>query len=194
MESILQIAWAIIVFVVILPVLVMFVYVATRSQEILTNEVLHDKLTGLPNRYYMSTFFGNMAAGDGERQYWLAIADLDDFKRINDTYGHNCGDYVLVTLGRLIRDLSPDIEYCRWGGEEFLIAGEREDSDPELLLRRLRRDVEAYPFEYNGQKLHLTVTIGAAWFTPGQSIDEWIERADRKLYEGKSSGKNRMVI
>ena len=193
-NAVLQIAWALIVFGVAIPILQLFVSIAARSQEELANEVLHDKLTGLPNRYYMSSFFRKMDSEDGESQYWIAMADLDDFKGVNDTYGHNCGDYVLVTLAGIIRELSPVIEVCRWGGEEFLLAGKGNTSDPKRQLERLCRAVEAYPFEYDGVKLRLTITVGAAWFTPGESIDDWIAAADRKLYEGKSAGKNRVVM
>ena len=104
------------------------------------------------------------------------------------------GASVLVTLAGIIRELSPVIEVCRWGGEEFLLAGKGNTSDPKRQLERLCRAVEAYPFEYDGVKLRLTITVGAAWFTPGESIDDWIAAADRKLYEGKSAGKNRVVM
>ena len=95
LESFFKISWAILVFSIALPILQYFVHIATRAQEELSNEVLHDKLTGLPNRYYMSDFFGKMR---GEARYWIAIADIDNFKSINDSYGHNCGDYVLSAV------------------------------------------------------------------------------------------------
>ena len=190
-ESFLQIAWAVILFTIALPILQYFVLIAARSQEQLTNEVLHDKLTGLPNRYYMSDFFKRM---ESSVQYWIAIMDIDDFKNVNDTYGHNCGDYVLITVAGLIRDLSPEVTACRWGGEEFLLAGKHSSADPTQVLEKLRSLVESYPFQYEGTPLHLTVTIGAAWFIPTCSIDEWIDEANKKLYDGKKNGKNCVLI
>ena len=191
LDSFFKISWAILLFSIALPILQYFVNIATRAQEELTNEVLHDKLTGLPNRYYMSDFFGKMST---DARYWIAIADIDNFKNINDTYGHNCGDYVLSTVAALIRGLPPEVTYCRWGGEEFLLAGELNNANPAQVLEGLRRAVEGHPFRFEGASLSITITIGAAWFIPGQSIDEWIDDADRKLYAGKTNGKNRVVI
>ena len=186
-----RIAWAIIVFTIVLPILQYFVFIASRSQEELTKEVLHDKLTGLPNRYFMSDFFRKMS---DDSRYWIAIADLDGFKAINDTYGHNCGDYILTSIATQIRNISPHITKCRWGGEEFLLAGENGTSDPHEVLESLRQSIASSHFQYEGTDIHLTVTIGAAWFVPGQSIDEWIDNADKKLYEGKTSGKNCVIL
>lgn len=190
-EFFFRISWAVILFGIVIPILRYFVYIATRSQEELTNEVLHDKLTGLPNRYYMSDFFRKMSA---DVRYWIAIADIDGFKNVNDTYGHNCGDYVLSSIAKLIMDLPSHIAACRWGGEEFLLAGKLNETDPAQVLESLRKTVAAYPFRYEDVSLRITVTIGAAWFAPGQSIDEWINEADTKLYTGKTGGKNRVVI
>ena len=77
---------------------------------------------------------------------------------------------------------------------KFLLAGKKSAADPSRELERFRRNVEAYPFQYEEEALHLTVTIGAAWFLPGYTIDEWIDEADKRLYEGKKKGKNRVVF
>jgi len=185
-----HIAWALIVFIIVLVFLQIFVFVATKSQEVLSHEVAHDELTGLPNRIYIRNYFHQMDAAADRGGYWIAIADLDDFKAINDTYGHNCGDYVLKTVAKQIQSLSVGVEVCRWGGEEFLIIGHRSLADAMDELERLRRRIEAYPFSFEGVALHLTITIGLAWLGKEQSIQNCIGAADRKLYEGKSSGKN----
>ena len=189
-----QIAWAVIVFVILSFILQVFLTVSTKSQEILTNEVLHDRLTGLPNRYYMAGFFQKLSAAGGKKQYWTGIADLDNFKQVNDVYGHNCGDYVLRTFADILREQFSHLEVCRWGGEEFLIAGTSDVSDPKAELENVRKAVESFPFSYEGQTLNVTVTIGAAWYDGNMTIDEWIDAADRKLYEGKQAGKNRVVF
>lgn len=193
-EGLLEISWAIIVFIIDIFILMVFVYVTLRSQELLSNKVLHDKLTGLPNRYYMSTFFSRMDNTSIRKCYWIAIIDLDDFKRVNDTYGHNCGDYVLVTVATIMRDKSRNRELCRWGGEEFIIAGSNDGGDPMTELQNLREAISDHVFEYEGNIIHITVTIGVAWFVPNESIDEWIETADKRLYQGKKSGKNCVVV
>ncbi len=186
----LQVAWGVVVFGIIIVILDIFVLIATRSQEELSNEVFHDKLTGLPNRYYMSSVFSRMTVTENGESHWLAIADLDDFKVINDTYGHNCGDYVLKTVAEMLRGAPEDVERCRWGGEEFLFAG---SGQPQDYLEGIRKAVENHDFNYQGQRIRMTLTFGYAWFRPGQSIDEWINAADKKLYEGKTAGKNRVV-
>ena len=192
-EEGLEISWAIIVFVIVIFILIVFVYVALRSQELLSNEVLHDKLTGLPNRYYMSSFFASMDHTSSRKCYWIAILDLDDFKAVNDTYGHNCGDYVLVTVADIMKEKGREQELCRWGGEEFLIAGSNDGEDPVQVLQNLREAIAEHVFRYEDIMLHITVTIGMTWFVPNESIDEWIESADKKLYQGKKSGKNCVV-
>ncbi len=187
-----HIAWTVIVFGIVLTFLQIFVFITTRSQEVLSHEVVHDELTGLPNRIYIRNCFRQMETADDRSGYWIAIADLDDFKAVNDTYGHNCGDYVLKTVAKQIQSLSVGVEVCRWGGEEFLIIGHRSLADAMDELERLRRRIEAYPFSFEGKALRLTVTIGLAWLGEEQSIQTCIGAADRKLYEGKESGKNRV--
>ncbi len=187
-----QVAWAIIVFLCIFVVMQIFVYYAVASQEELTYEAMHDKLTGLPNRLYMSEYLQKVFQRPADEAYWLAIIDLDDFKLINDTYGHNCGDYVLVTIANLIK--SPGIEVCRWGGEEFLLSGKKVNYGPVALLQQIRQSVHDYNFEFDGYKLHVTMTIGMAWREPGMSLDQWISTADKKLYEGKAAGKDRLCL
>ena len=187
----LQIFWGVIVFVIMSAVLFVFVTTTTRSQSELTNEVVHDKLTALPNRYYMASYFQEVEE-DTAHRHWIAIADLDDFKAINDTRGHNCGDYVLKALASLLGEISKDIVVCRWGGEEFLLLGDDRTPSPEEILEGIRKKVESYPFLYEDSEMHLTVTIGFAWKKEGQSVDEWIEEADKRLYFGKEHGKNQV--
>ncbi len=186
----LQVSWGIVVFGIIIVILDIFVLVASRSQEELSNEALHDKLTGLPNRYYMSSVFSRMTRANDSEKQWLAIADLDDFKDINDTFGHNCGDYVLKTLAEMLQERPEGVELCRWGGEEFLFAG---TGDTVEYLDSIRKKVESFPFMYQDREIHITLTFGYACYRSGQTIDDWINAADRKLYEGKTAGKNRVV-
>ncbi len=185
-----QVAWGLIVFIAIFVVLQVFVLSAAASQDELRYEAMHDKLTGLPNRVYMSEYLQKVFHNSTDEQYWLAIIDLDDFKLCNDTYGHNCGDYVLVTISNILN--SPEIEVCRWGGEEFLLVGRKISNGPIALLQQIRQTVHDYDFEYEGKHIHMTLTIGMAWKKPGMSLDQWISTADKKLYEGKTTGKNKV--
>jgi diguanylate cyclase (GGDEF)-like protein len=204
----LQIAWGVIVFGVDLFCLWAFVMLTFRSETILSTEASHDVLTGLPNRYYMSDRLEKATASengkadeDGEApevgaRHWLAIIDIDDFKVINDTYGHNCGDEVLKALAAILSNSIPNTEVCRWGGEEFLLLGRIEKDMPTVveLLDRLRSSAEEHSFWYDETRLHLTLTIGVAPYEAGQSTTEWINSADKNLYAGKKSGKNKVVF
>ena len=190
-----QIVWAIIVFGIDMACLNAFVILSFKSEAMLSTEAWHDKLTGLPNRYYMTDFLDKMLGMQAGDTRWLAIADIDDFKVINDTYGHNCGDEVLKVLSGILESSMPDASVCRWGGEEFLIAGttDREMGDVIEQLERLRVAVQEHGFWQGEKRLRLTITIGVAEALPGQSAVEWINRADKNLYKGKNSGKNQVV-
>lgn len=161
------------------------------SENQLSNIALTDQLTGLYNRHYMLTRLDE----PGRKvtpEHWVAMVDIDDFKRFNDMYGHACGDYVLVSLGRIMREECGGCAIARWGGEEFLIANDSPAQSPDLL-EKLRQRVEGTGLHFQGQSLTVTVTIGMARYAEGSSVDSWIQRADHKLYEGKNSGKNRVV-
>ncbi|MBQ6503048.1 MAG: GGDEF domain-containing protein [Flexilinea sp.] len=187
-----QVAWALIVFLIVFFVLEIFVFGASKAREDLTYQANHDQLTGIPNRVYMSEKLKNVFSRPDRNCYWLAIIDLDDFKIFNDTYGHNCGDYVLVTIAKLLQ--IPGVEACRWGGEEFLLVGKKGSSTPMEILQQVRQAVNDYKFQYDGNELHMTMTIGVAWLEPGMDVDDWISTADTKLYEGKAAGKNRIIM
>lgn len=190
-----QFLWGVIVFVITIFFLQIFVIMTSGSEALLSEEAMHDKLTGLPNRYYMSDYLKKVLDSKETGGYWVAMADLDGFKSINDTYGHNCGDYILKTLAILLKSMDADMELCRWGGEEFLMAGKLEDGMEGVYSRldRVRRTIADYSFWYEEQRLNMTVTIGVAAYEPGQSMEEWINCADKRLYKGKCSGKNQVV-
>ena len=126
---------------------------------------------------------------------WIAMADIDNFKHINDTYGHNFGDYVLQTLSELMQKEIEDSDICRWGGEEFLIIGHGKDIDKAYkVLEQFRSYVEAYNFSNKGSETNLTITIGLAKYEAGLNMTDWVSIADKKLYAGKYSGKNKIVL
>lgn len=172
---------------------------AANTEAKLERQATHDMLTGMANRTYLIEQLHMFYETEHLKDYWLAIMDIDDFKQINDIYGHNCGDYVLRSVADLIRKNSEGMTSCRWGGEEFLLVGREgltksgEKSSHEVL-ERIRRAVEEKDFVYEGKKIKLTITIGMASHMEEQTIDEWINIADTKLYSGKHSGKNRLVV
>ena len=161
------------------------------SEKKLTDMANTDQLTGLFNRHYMISHLDALYQGILPEQ-WIAMADIDDFKKINDTYGHDCGDYVLVKLAEIMRDTCGGCTISRWGGEEFLIISNTGDADPEIL-ETLRKRVEETAFSYGGETIPVTITVGAARYQQDRALNGWIQSADSKLYDGKNSGKNRVV-
>ena len=161
------------------------------QEDKLSELALTDRLTGLFNRHYLISHLEGLQKELTPTQ-WLAMADIDDFKGINDTYGHNCGDYVLVTLCGILREVCEGCTIARWGGEEFMITAPGDVRSPDVL-ERFRRAVEGTRFTYQGRDVPVTVTVGVAHYQPGENLDAWIQSADNKLYQGKNSGKNRVV-
>ena len=162
---------------------------ATEDQ--LSHMALTDRLTGLFNRHYMITHLEELRQNITPDQ-WIAIADIDNFKNINDTYGHNCGDYVLVKLCEILREVCGECAVARWGGEEFLISSNGHSIDASIL-EKLRESVERTEFVYQGQEIAVTVTVGTSRYQEDQTLDAWIQSADDKLYKGKTGGKNLIV-
>ena len=154
-----------------------------------------DPLTGLLNRRSMvarleKASYIRETTGKG---FALAICDIDDFKKINDNYGHDCGDYVLKTLSSIFRSqLQDEDAVCRWGGEELLILF-NENAKVQEACENLREAVSAYPFGYANTHLSITMTIGLCLGENGLSVNEMLILADRCLYFGKNCGKNCVV-
>lgn len=174
---------------------------AAYYEEELARQATHDKLTGMVNRHFLVEQLENIYAQQDISSYWIAILDIDDFKGINDKYGHLCGDFVLKTMAELIKEICGDRTVCRWGGEEFVIVGSDSTADEEnrqtesVILEDIRRSVAIKDFVYDEKTtINFTVTIGAARYQEGQSVDEWINVADARLYKGKQNGKNKVVV
>ncbi len=127
----------------------------------------------------------------------IAIADIDRFKSVNDTYGHQAGDRVLARVTRIIEDtLRPYDSIYRFGGEEFLIS--LPDSGPEdarRVLDRVRKTISETPIQIDkGDPLSVTVSFGVAQLVPRRSLKDIMERADRALYEAKNNGRDQVVV
>lgn len=176
----------------------LLVYLSMRSTKNLSHTAQTDALTGLPNRHYLTNNLDAIYTNPEMKDYWITIADIDNFKSINDTYGHNCGDYVLKTISQLLQEhcKKAGITPCRWGGEEFVLFGSVGNNRLAQInfLEDIRKDVENYHFEYGEDKFRLTITLGTAICSMGQSLDEWVNLADKKLYVGKYNGKNKVVF
>lgn len=156
-----------------------------------------DELTGLNNRHKMRDIMQVVMEQQGnQKNLAFSILDIDNFKKINDTYGHSAGDIVLQAVAKKIGSLEGDnIHVCRWGGEEFLIlvSGECCYDELKVSMDSLIRQVRELVVPCDGQRIAVTITAGAAQGHPQEAMDDIISRADQYLYEGKLSGKNKLV-
>ena len=173
----------------------------TERQLRLKNQTLYkeagtDPLTGLPNRRAMIEQIEQYYKQNADQPFSVAIADLDFFKNVNDTYGHNCGDYTLAKLTELfVKHSEGRYTVCRWGGEEFcfFMPGVNLD-DAGVLMNDLCFAVEKMELEYEEHQFSITVTIGVEEYDFSSPLEELLDSADEKLYMGKKAGRNRVVI
>jgi two-component system cell cycle response regulator len=156
-----------------------------------------DHLTGLHNRRYMEENLRSLAAGSNRHGFSLSvlIVDVDHFKTVNDTLGHQCGDEVLVEIAaRLSRELRAEDLLGRWGGEEFvLLLPHTNAAQASVLAERLRTSVAGTPVKTARGDLPVSISIGgAAAETSGEH--DLLVLADRELYQAKEGGRNRALV
>lgn len=181
-----------------------FIYSGTvfRLETALIDVANSDSLTKLNNRRKMQEIIYSVSEAElvNEQPICVAMFDIDDFKQINDLYGHDYGDEVLKSFGNILSDkhtLQEDFIVCRWGGEEFLVFYKYHSKNENEVLKEfdeVRQIVENKKVTLNGITVNYTVTIGLAFHKPGMSMDELIKQADEQLYNGKRCGKNRVII
>lgn len=151
-----------------------------------------DPLTGLYNRRSMQVFLDNALASD--EPFSLVMCDIDNFKKVNDTYGHDFGDVVLKEIAAIIKQIIDNGgNVCRWGGEEILILSNNNMDHTCQIAENIRKAVEDHIFNLHDKSIHCTLTLGVALHKKGATIDETITHADTRLYYGKQNGKNRVV-
>jgi two-component system, cell cycle response regulator len=159
-----------------------------------------DGLTGLHNRRYLDSHLQTLfdRAVSRHRPLSVMITDLDRFKSINDSHGHDGGDDVLREFARRLRKNVRGIDLaCRFGGEEFVVVMPDTDGQvAERVAERIRSEIEKAPFAIgrNGQMIAVTVSVGVSSLSRGvDSVAELMKRADLALYEAKNGGRNRVV-
>ncbi|OLF53291.1 GGDEF domain-containing protein [Pseudomonas chlororaphis] len=157
----------------------------------LLDQAYLDTLTEIPNRRSFMTRAGErLAVQPRERDHYLAMIDIDNFKKVNDQYGHDIGDEVLKRVAVDIRTVMADYDYARLGGEEFAIYlyGVRRDDVAQLAARlchTVREAVTRYP---------VTISIGLSRVEDGDSLNQALAKADRALYQSKHTGKDRVTF
>ena len=157
-----------------------------------------DPLTGLSNRRFFLEEMKRVI--ETARRYReplsIMMLDVDNFKRINDEYGHDVGDMILKQLAEVIRKntRSSDIA-ARFGGEEFIVALPKTDERGALMVaERIRQEFKKSKVQVDGKEIGTTVSIGIASFEEGYDLDRLIKEADEALYEAKRTGKDKVVI
>ncbi|MGL4613951.1 MAG: diguanylate cyclase domain-containing protein [Shewanella sp.] len=159
---------------------------------------LLDSLTQLPNRAAleerMELEYRNYQRH--KNTLWIAVADIDHFKSINDNFGHSTGDKALQVIAMALKNSLRDTEFvARYGGEEFvLLLPDIGNTDIAQLLNRVREKVKNIPFKFKNHRITVTVSIGAAKVMENELIHETFERADAALYKAKHESRDRVVI
>ncbi len=170
---------------------------AVAMQRSLSELIEKDALTGIYNRRYGAQKLKSVweQASKTGLHFAVAIADIDFFKKVNDTYGHEAGDAVLKEVAEILnRRMSPGSTVIRWGGEEFLLIFEDMNlDDAATCLESVRGDIEDNMIIFERKVIRVTMTIGVTEGDSKREIDQVISAADAKLYEGKQGGRNRVV-
>lgn len=185
---------------VVLAMLLLFMLYRARIKDRVARKLDQaartDHLTGLANRRDATESLHRLAA-NASQSWGLLLIDVDDFKRVNDSIGHEAGDAVLSAIaGRLKSAAGQDDLVARWGGEEFIVASSA-GSQLQMLAENVRTRVSRDAIKLGDRTLAVSVTVGAAVAKPGEpsnAVLDALRRADAALLQGKREGKNRMVV
>lgn len=165
-----------------------------RQNEALDQMASIDPLTGLYNRRSMQSFLNRAVEAEEYAPFCLIMCDIDDFKKVNDTYGHDIGDIVLREIAQMIQmQVENQGQACRWGGEEMLLLIDSGLGQARQIAENICSRVSEFEFCFGDQAIHCSITIGIALHQKGDTIDHTITHADNNLYYGKHNGKNRVV-
>ena len=163
------------------------------NMQILNRVAYRDELTGLYNRRFVVEKLAQDLM-EPNRQDALVMIDVDDFKHVNDCYGHDAGDMVLVCISNIMESVCRRHKVIRWGGEEFLIilmAVTKQECYE--VCEEIRKEIQAFPFLQGNTTFYCTVTLGISLYDKEQSFKMNMTHADMALYRGKKTGKNRTV-
>jgi diguanylate cyclase (GGDEF)-like protein len=170
-----------------------------RSQEIIQYQAHHDVLTGLPNRKHFTNYLINTLAEATATDERLAVVfiDLDRFKQVNDSLGHDVGDLLLKGIGdRMQEFLQAEDMLARWGGDEFILLLRKVVSADRTLelAQRMLKALE-HPFICDGRELQIGASIGISLYPfDGKNMDTLVKNADTAMYRAKQSGRNRCQL
>ena len=159
------------------------------------DESVLDALTQINNRKGILEIYKNIGQ-DSLKNYLVAIYDIDNFKHLNDKYGHPFGDVVLKEIAQIIKNTLPNSFACRWGGEEFVSIIKIEGTEEEMkkLIDNVRLTIKNNEFKLNNKFVNVTITIGVSAYNDYDSLESWVSESDKKLYVGKKNGKDIVVF
>ena len=172
---------------------------ALENIQMITNYANRDYLTGLYNRRY---FFDTMneyidKIRDSGERFAIGMIDIDHFKKVNDTYGHDVGDKVITALADILRSsTNPHDVVARFGGEEFCVVLKNINRhSAQEIFERIRKEVENFSFHLeDNRSVTFTISIGAMLFNEEESLEENLNEADMLLYKAKNGGRNQVVF
>ena len=170
------------------------------KSKLLEEAARTDALTGLPNRRAIEEWTTRQMCGAARHRFpvWVVLADIDSFKNINDTYGHDAGDAVLQTFAEVLKRNTRNSDICgRLGGDEFvLVITHVDEENIKITVERLRQQFAALSFPFVGQSITTTASFGVAGVGSGdvQEYSVLFTHADKALYEAKRKGRNLVTI
>jgi two-component system, cell cycle response regulator len=170
------------------------------KNRLLEELALTDSLTGLPNRRAIEAWSSRQLSGAARHgfSFWMVLIDLDHFKRINDTYGHEAGDTVLKKFAEILRGRTRLADISgRIGGEEFLfVLTHADEGGAMLVVDRIRQELAVERFDFGGEAVQVTASFGIAGFSGKFAIgfEEMLAQADDALYRAKDGGRNRIEM
>lgn len=178
-------------YLIILGLASVYEKVRVQNERQLTEFALTDPLTKCYNRLALKSSFSHFQSLD--TQYSILLLDIDNFKSINDTYGHEGGDHILIKISQLFSKFFPHKNIFRIGGEEFLLIIEGEKTDSVEKAQTLRKNIADCNFSYQGKSIHITISAGLVSDIKNRSLSNLLMAADRLLYQGKAQGKNCII-
>lgn len=191
LDSIVQFYIATIIYIVAFYYAQMAFGIYNELHTIKSNAFI-DSLTGIPNRRKLSLIFDRFwkSAQEGKQLFSVIIIDIDNFKQINDKYGHDIGDFVLKEFSIIVNDIMTELEvFGRWGGEEFVILSQTTEKELVTLAELIQNTVA----NHNFKTVHsVTASFGVTTYAEGDLKEDIYKRADSALYQSKKNGKNQV--
>lgn len=169
----------------------------TLESHLLDNEIRIDPLTGLTNRRGFYEYYDEWQKEvEKDQPASLIMCDIDFFKKVNDTYGHNAGDAVLQRVAAILQQNVTSVdEAVRWGGEEFILAlPGKTGEQARLLAEHIRESVEHTQIDFEKWNIRITMSFGVYQMDIDKSMDANIKQADERLYQAKTTGRNRVIV